>query len=257
MGDEQAVYADRAYEDKARRRRLRAGGQGPDQTSPPQVLAPAAALAAASQRADRTTPRSGGTGLRHPQQHYGYRRALSRPRATRSNCSSSASPTTSDAPIRCSAARGLNPADSAQAAPHAPLEPTAGAPRTPHPAPRAPRRSNRDTPQSRPRQPAAPRPTSTNTTYAQVSSGGAISDSAEHSMWSAGERAPRLAEVGAGLPLSRCATAPPQGERFRIRLSTQCGQRGRERRGQRRSARASPSVAARQLPRRGSDFGFG
>ena len=40
-------------------------------------------------------------------------------------------------------------------------------------------------------------------------------------------RAPRPAEVGAGLPLSRCATAPPQGARLRIPLTTRCGQRGR------------------------------
>ena len=74
---------------------------------------------------------------------------------------------------------------------------------------------------------------------------GAGSDSADHSMWSAGGdaaacpcagrgqrgRAGGQPELRGGLPLSRCATAPPRGERFptdgnRIPLTTQCGQRG-------------------------------
>ena len=41
--------------------------------------------------------------------------------------------------------------------------------------------------------------------------GGAISDLLPPQ---SGGRAPRSAEVSAGLPLSRCATAPPRGERF-------------------------------------------
>ena len=67
-------------------------------------------------------------------------------------------------------------------------------------------------------------------------SGGAISDrwesdSADHSMWSTGGERGGQPELRGGLPLSRCATAPPRGERFptdgnRIPLTTQCGQRG-------------------------------
>ena len=68
VGDEQAVYADRAYEDKgASPAPPRRRGQGPDQTPPAQVPGPAAALAAPPQRADRTPPRSRGTRLRHAQ----------------------------------------------------------------------------------------------------------------------------------------------------------------------------------------------
>ena len=79
-------------------------------------------------------------------------------------------------------------------------------------------------------------------------SGAAISDLLPPQ---SGGRAPRSAEVSAGLPLSRCATAPPRGQRFPTSSPRRAGG---ERRGQRRSARASPSVATRQLPLGGSDF---
>ena len=68
VGDEQAVYADRAYEDKARRRRLRrAGVKDRIKHRRHKYLARLPHWQQPPQRADRTPPRSRGTGLRHAQ----------------------------------------------------------------------------------------------------------------------------------------------------------------------------------------------
>src|SRR5471032_3024555 len=66
-GDERAVYADKAYEHKDRRRRLKAADQGPDHAPQSQEPVSAAALAGHSQSADQPHPLGRRTGLRNPQ----------------------------------------------------------------------------------------------------------------------------------------------------------------------------------------------
>ena len=66
--DEGAIYADRAYESKRRRRWLRSiGNKGPHHASFPQPSVRVASLAEASQRVDRSQAQVGREGVRHPQ----------------------------------------------------------------------------------------------------------------------------------------------------------------------------------------------
>ena len=169
VGDEQAVYADRAYEDNARRRRLRAAGvkdriKHRRHKYLPQLPHWQRRRNELIERRRAAVERVFGT----LKQHYGYRRV--RYLGLERN--------TLELLFKC-IAYNLRRADTLLSArsPEPPLtQPTPprtrrSSPPPAHTAPRSARSrpSNRDTPQSRPRQPAAPRQTSTNTTYAQVS----------------------------------------------------------------------------------------
>ena len=102
VGDEQAVYADRADEDNARRRRLRAAGVKDRIKHRRHKYLPQ--LPHWQRRRNELIERRRAACVERVfgtlKQHYGTAAcAISDSNATRSNCSSSASPTTSDAPI--------------------------------------------------------------------------------------------------------------------------------------------------------------